>query len=114
MTSTLRLFEAPRSIPLSAHSINSGKNKIPLGGTEDGLKLRDKIEEILLKKTTRRPSIDVNSGGGEKIEKDSSTLLQTLSEMEEGEKDSESEDEETQPFTVVRVSSSVSQVSNCE
>ena len=70
--------------------------------TEDGLKLRDKIEEILLNKAPHRP-----------IEAENVQEIEEEDEVVEDEEE-ETEDEETQPFTVVRVSSSVSQVkTNC-
>lgn len=76
--SVLFFQEAPRSI---AKPSKETTNKIFKGSpSDDGLKLRDKIEEILLNKAPHDPV------------------------------DRDEEDENSQPFTVVRVSSSVSQV----
>ena len=82
--------EAPRSI---AVNFNNKKNNNKINSaTSDGLKLRDKIEEILLTKAPHKPFVGKND-----------QEITTKNQLEEKE-------EEKQPFTVVRVSSSVSQV----
>ena len=89
--------EAPRSIFFGKNSQNSQKvknNQI----SSDGLKLRNKIEEILFKhqqKTTSKTDQQENN---------KKPIVLNIDE------NSTEDGDDVQPFTVVRVSSSVSQV----
>ena len=121
---SLRIPDSPPdSIPEAPRSINFGKNnnknKLSFGSTDDGLKLREKIEKFLQDKGPHKPELVVfnrkNKNNNNKVtsrptfftkeEEENKTEIEVTTETQK-----EVEDEETQPFTVVRVSSSVSQV----
>ena len=110
--------EAPRSIP-KLKLKNSQNNPISISNipkfgnnksqnnpiSTDGQKLRNKIEEILFKHQQKSAAAAAKKKTENNQQENNSSQKKAGNSNEDNE-----EDEEAQPFTVVRVSSSVSQV----
>ena len=115
-TRSLNVPEAPRSIPKLKlkNSQNNPISTIPKFGNNksqtnpistDGQKLRNKIEEILFKHQQKTAA-----AAAKKKTENNNQQENNSSHKKAGNSNEEDEDEDAQPFTVVRVSSSVSQV----
>ena len=117
-TRSLNVPEAPRSIPklklknsqnnpISISTIPKfGNNKSQTNPiSTDGQKLRNKIEEILFKHQQKTAA-----AAAKKKTENNNQQENNSSHKKAGNSNEDNEDEDAQPFTVVRVSSSVSQV----
>ena len=116
-TRSLNVPEAPRSIPklkLKNSQNNPISISIPKFGNNksqtnpistDGQKLRNKIEEILFKHQQKTAA-----AAAKKKTENNNQQENNSSHKKAGNSNEDNEDEDAQPFTVVRVSSSVSQV----
>ena len=115
-TRSLNVPEAPRSIPKLKlkNSQNNPISTIPKFGNNksqtnpistDGQKLRNKIEEILFKHQQKTAA-----AAAKKKTENNNQQENNSSHKKAGNSNEDNEDEDAQPFTVVRVSSSVSQV----
>ena len=100
--------EAPRSIQGFKSNTNRN-NQI----SSDGLKLRKKVEEILFKHQSKTDDNDFKQENNKipiVLHINDNTANKNDANFEETGDETDKEDGEREPFTVVRVSSSVSQV----
>ena len=100
--------EAPRSIQGFKSNTNRN-NQI----SSDGLKLRKKVEEILFKHQSKTDDNDFKQENNKipiVLHINDNTADKDDANVEETGDENDEEDGEREPFTVVRVSSSVSQV----